>query len=153
VIRAPIEVLVAVFHLLTGVLCREVDAIVGTAEEEVVLANLAYFQLPIAVIHGTVAYAEEGGFVGGAHLHGNHYPFAFLVSDVNTIVRRVTATEQVLALPGKQAIIQLLRLKRDADKPRSTLEPSDGLPLLDRVSLPERCAPMQVRHRLLDLRE
>src|SRR5262249_20171644 len=123
-VRAPVETLVAAFHLLTGRLVGEVDAIVGQAEEGVVLQNLAFLQLPLAVIHGTVTHADKAAYMYATYVHHNHYPFAFHVSDVVGIASRVTAVERALALPGKQAIVELLRLKRDAMRPTSLLEPA-----------------------------
>jgi hypothetical protein len=152
-VRAPVETLIAVYHLLTGPLLGEVDAIVGQAEEEVVLQNLAFLQLPLAVIHGTVAYADEAAYMCATYIQHNHFPFAFHLCDLPRIATRVVAIEQALALRGKQAILSLLRLKRDAKRPLSLLEPVEGLPALDRIVLQERRAAMPERRRLLDMGE
>ena len=154
VIRAPVEIIVAVGHMLSGSLRGEVDAIVGMAEDDVVLDKLAYFQLPLVVIRGTVTLPpEKDAYLYAALLHHDYYPFAFHVADVHRIAPRVATIERALALPGKQAILELLRLKRQATTPQSMLEPQRGLPRLDALGLPERRAEMAVRRRLCTMGE
>ena len=148
VIRAPIEILVAVAHMLSGSSRGEVDAVVGGAEEDVVLDKLAFFQLPLVTIHSTVALPQADAYLYPMFLHHNHYTFAFLVADVQRTAARVAAVERALTQLGKQALPELLRLKREARTPRSTLEPQGGLPRLDAVGLPERRAEMAVRAQL-----
>jgi CRP-like cAMP-binding protein len=149
VIRAPVETLVAVAYMLSGILHSDVDDIVGIAEEDVALENLAFFQLPLIVIHGNVALPHPDTYLYyPALLRRNHYPFAFPVADVPCIAARVAAVEQALTMPREQALRELLRLKREARTPRSTLEPQGGLPLLDTVGLLERRTEMPVRARL-----
>jgi hypothetical protein len=149
-VSAPIETLVACVHLLTGPLRTDIDAIVGSAEKAVVLENLAFMQLPVVVIHGAIPYADQHVYMYAAHRLHDHFPFAFLVSDMRRIGSRVAAIEQALELPGAQAIDALRELKHTASKSTSALQPAGGLADLNRVVLPQRRADMATRRSLLD---
>jgi hypothetical protein len=125
-----------------------VDAIVGIAEEDVVLEKLAFFHLPLVTIHGNVALPQPDAYMYRAWLNRNHYTFAFLAADVQRTASRVASIERALALPGQEALRELLRLKQEARTPVSALEPAGGLPRLDALGVPERRAEIAVRDRL-----
>src|SRR5882762_8307553 len=133
--RGPIEVGVALFRTLVGPLRLEVDAIIGDLEEGVAKQNLDFFHVPLVVLHGTVPYEPEA-------------------SDISTAtLARLDAVEQALALPGKQALVSLIALKKDIQTPRSTLEAPEGLAPLTNADLPQRGVRMEMRRRLLDAGE
>jgi hypothetical protein len=151
--RAPVEVLVAVSHLLAGALRSHVDAIVGDLEETVVKRNLDFFHVPLVVIHGTVAYVAEDALKYPMYLNHSHVPFAFSVSDLAPAFARTAVIENALALPGKQALLALLKLRHDAGSARSSFEPAEGLPPLTDVTVADRAAAMPVRRQMLDVGE
>jgi CRP-like cAMP-binding protein len=152
-IRAPVEIGVAIYRLLTGPLRMQVDAVVGGLETNVARQNMDFFHTPLMVVHGTVAYAATTSYRHFMYLQRNSHAFAFLVSDLSVGLGRVEAIEQALALPGEQALEALLALRRDLQVPTSSLAPPRGLSPLSALDLPERRAAMPIRRRLLDVGE
>jgi CRP-like cAMP-binding protein len=149
--RGPIEVGVALFRTLVGPLRLEVDAIIGDLEEGVAKANLDFFHVPLVVLHGTVPYEPEASYFYPRYQFCTVYPFSILASDIaKTTLARLDAVEQALELPGKQALVSLIALKKDIPYPRSTLEAPEGLAPLTNADVPQRGVSMQVRRQLLD---
>jgi hypothetical protein len=152
--RGPIEVGVAMFHILVGPLRMEVDAFIGDIEEGVAGQNLAFFHTPMVVVHSTPPYESEDSYLFLRHQYRTIYPFAALVSDLTDPMRtRLPQIEQALALPGKQGVLALVGLKRDLHASRSSLAPPDYLdPLID-SALPQQGIPMHQRRAMLDVGE
>lgn len=148
--RAPIEVGLAAFDLLTGPLRGQVDAIIGELDENVAKRNLDFLHVPSIVLHGSIPYVDETSYLYPSYWSGP-CPFAFLVSDFTQALPRVRAVEQALELPDSEALPVLARLKASAGARPSSLEPPAGANLLNTVDLPQRSAPPAVRRRLLDV--
>ncbi len=152
--RGPIELGVAIFRTLVGPLRLEVDAIIGDLEEGVAKQNLDFFHVPLVVLHGTVPYEPEASYFYPRYQYCTVYPFSILASDISTAtLARLDAVEQALALPGKQAVVALIGLKKDIPLPRSTLEAPEGLAALTNADLPQRGVQMDTRRQLLDAGE
>ncbi len=152
--RGPIEVGVALFRTLVGPLRLEVDAIIGDLEEGVAKQNLDFFHVPLVVLHGTVPYEPEASYFFPRYQFCTVYPFSILASDISAAtLARLDAVEAALELPGKQALISLIALKKDIQAPRSTLESPEGLAPLTNADLPQEGVPMQVRRQLLNVGE
>jgi len=152
--RGPIEVGVAIFRALVGPLRLEVDAIIGDLEEGVAKQNLDFFHIPLVVLHGTVPYEPEASYFFPRYQFCTVYPFSILASDINAAaLARLDAVERALALPGKQALVALIALKKDIPEPRSTLEAPEGLAALTNADLPQRGVPMATRRQLLEAGE
>jgi cAMP-dependent protein kinase regulator len=152
--RGPIEVGVALFRTLVGPLRLEVDAIIGDLEEGVAKQNLDFFHVPLVVLHGTVPYEPEASYFYPRYQFCTVYPFSILASDISSAtLTRLDAVEQALELPGKQALVALIGLKKDIQTPRSTLEGPEGLAALTNADLPQRGVSMEMRRQLLDTGE
>jgi CRP-like cAMP-binding protein len=151
--RAPVEVILASVRLLGGELHAEIDAVIGDFEESVAKQNMDFFHIPMVVIHGTVVHVDKTSYKYPMYRNRNHFPFAFLVSDLTPVRSRADDIERALSVPGKSGLEALFALKHKVGRIRSSLEPSEGLaPLVD-TELPERRATMPVRRRLLDAGE
>jgi CRP-like cAMP-binding protein len=152
--RGPIEVGVAIFRTLVGPLRLEVDAIIGDLEEGVAKQNLDFFHVPLVVLHGTVPYEPEASYFFPRYQFCTVYPFSILASDISSAtLARLDAVERALALPGKQALVTLIGLKKQLSSRRSTLEAPEGLAPLTNTDLHQRGVPMETRRRLLDAGE
>jgi len=152
--RGPIEVGVAIFRTLVGPLRLEVDAIIGDLEEGVAKQNLDFFHVPLVVLHGTVPYEPEASYFFPRYQFCTVYPFSILASDISSAtLARLDAVERALALPGKQALVALIGLKKQLVSRRSTLEAPEGLAPLTNTDLEQRGVPMETRRRLLDAGE
>jgi len=152
--RGPIEVGVALFRTLVGPLRLEVDAIIGDLEEGVAKQNLDFFHVPLVVLHGTVPYEPEASYFFPRYQFCTVYPFSILASDISVAtLARLDAVEAALELPGKQALVSLIALKKDIQAPRSTLEAPEGLAPLTNEDLPQRGVSMHARRQLLDAGE
>jgi hypothetical protein len=151
-IRAPAEVGVAIVCTLTGVLRMEIDAFIGGFEEAVGKRNLDFFHVPLVVLHGTLPYVAEGGYLIPMFSDSSIHPFAALVSDMEqSMGGRLSRIEEALALPGKRGILALVSAKRELTTQRSSLEPAGGLsPLID-ADVPQKGLPMNARRQMLDL--
>ena len=148
--RAPVEVILASLRLLGGRLHGEIDAVIGDFEERVAKQNMDFFHIPMVVIHGTVVHVDKTSYKYPMYRNRNHFPFAFLVSDLTPVRSRADDIERALDAPGKAGLEALFALKDSAGEIRSSLEPSEGLAPLDDTELPERRATMPVRRKLLD---
>jgi CRP-like cAMP-binding protein len=150
--RAPAEVGVAILKLLSGALGTEVAACIGDIEEGVAKRNLDLFHIPTVVIHGVIPYVPEDAFVfPGCYQYRTRYPFAFLCSDIP--LARLAAIEAALAQPGRQGIRALLALRRDTLIARSSLLPSEGLPVLTDMAVQQEGVMMEERRQLLRIGE
>ncbi|MGH2541812.1 MAG: hypothetical protein ACRDIB_03385, partial [Ardenticatenaceae bacterium] len=150
--RAPVEVGIAIFRMLSGPLRLEVEAVIGDLEEGVAMRNLEFFNVPMVVLHGTVPYLSEASYFFPRYQYCNVYPFATLAADISkTMLSRLDAIEQALAAPGKKGLMALFSLKRNIERPRSSLEPARGLAPLSEADMPQREIPMRQRRQLLDV--
>jgi CRP-like cAMP-binding protein len=158
-VRAAVEVCLGMARALTQALHLEVEAFIGEFEDSAARKHLEFLHTPMVVLRGglpTVAsdHHHRAGLVGRAR-----YPFAVLVSDMQTMASRLQAVERALELPGDQALSGLLELKSERRRPRSSLEPGDGLAALANtplpqceLSLPARLKARRAGHRLRDFR-
>lgn len=148
--RAPIELLVALFHALQGPLANEVEALVGDLEEEVAKKNLDFLHLPSVVFCGVVPYIAENTYWLPIVRDRLPIPVAALCRDLIKAEQRVALIEQALSLPRKHGIKALLRLKQDQQSTPSSLIPAGGLGLLAQVNVFTQNVTMQVRRQILD---
>lgn len=149
-IRAPIELLLGAFKFASAV-THEFDACVGDVEMGVAKKALDYFQLPTALIRGTVPYCEESSFGFFNYQHRTRHPYAFCCADISA--HRLAAVDAALSQPGKSGIEALISLRGDACAPRSSLEPAGGLPPLNTMDLAQVGVPMSKRREMLQLGE
>jgi len=147
-IRAPVEIGVGLHRVLSGKLSGLYEAVVGDLEEDVAKRNLDFFHCPTVVIHGTVACVADDAYKFPMYQQRNHYPFAFLISDLWGALPRLASIERALALPRAEALRALSVLKADTNPPRSSLEPAGGLTPLNAADLPQRRAAMPLRRKV-----
>lgn len=146
-LRAPIEVCLAVFRTLVGPLRSRVDAVLTEVEEGVAKRNLDFFDIPTALIRGTVSYEGPSWLCG--HQGRTFYPLAFSVADmVAHALPRAAAIERALARPGRDGVRELLALRRMSAPMRSRFEPPAGLPPLAQLRVPHADLPMPARAEL-----
>jgi hypothetical protein len=151
VVRAVVELGVAIFRLAAGALRLSLDAVVGDLEEQVAKQNLDYFHIPSVVIHGSVPYQPSASYLYPRYQRHTVYPFACLTSDISTALPRLHAIDAALAMPGKLGLLGLLRLKTHSEGPAiSMLHPGQDSHLLAELRLPQLDTGMQARSRLLE---
>jgi CRP-like cAMP-binding protein len=127
-IRGVVEIGVGLWRLLRGPWAAEVEAVVGDFEEGVAMQNLAFFHMPLVVLHGTVPYEAEDAWLHHRYRYRTVFPFALLVSDLERCEARVAEIEAALELPGFDAIVTLAELREDRRIAPSSLVPPGGLP-------------------------
>jgi CRP-like cAMP-binding protein len=127
-IRGVVEIGVALWRLLRGPWAAEVDAVVGDFEEGVAMQNLAFFHMPLVVLHATVPYESEDAWLHHRYRYRTVFPFALLVADLERCQARVAEIEAALELPGFDAIVTLAELREDRRIAPSSLVPPGGLP-------------------------
>jgi len=150
--RAPIEVCVALHHTLTGSLRMEVDAFIIGLEENVAKRNLDFFHIPTVVIHGTIPYIDENQFDLPHFQDSEIFACAALVSDMSQALNsRLPTIEGALEQPGKQGMLALLALKRDAAPLKSSLEPLEWCDALINATIRQQYVPMSIRRQMLDM--
>jgi CRP-like cAMP-binding protein len=132
-IRGVVEVGVTNTLLLTGPLAGEVDALVGDFEEGVAMQNMAFFHLPLVVLHGTVPYEPEDAWLHHRYRRRTVFPFALLLADLRQSETRLAEIEAALELPGFDAVVRLAELREDLQIPPSSLVPPGGLPELSEL--------------------
>jgi hypothetical protein len=136
-----------VIRALVGPLRSHVDAILTEVEETVAKRNLDFFDVPTALIRGTVSYEAPSWLCG--HQGRAFFPVAISVADlVAHALPRADAIKRALARPGRGGILELLALRRTAAPVRSRFEPSGGLPALAEVEVPHAGLPMPARAEL-----
>jgi hypothetical protein len=124
-IRAPVEVCVALHHLLRESLNPKIIAIIGDLEEGVAKRNLDFFHVPTVIVREVAPTVTQDAYLAHRFRSRTCYPFAFLVSDLVQQKARLAVIEQALELPGERAIRALLALKRDIRVIKSSLEPNE----------------------------
>lgn len=150
-IRAVVEIGVANCRLLAN---AGVDAIVGDFEEGVAMQNLAFFHMPLVVLHGTVPVEPEDAWLHFRYLRRTVFPFALLVSDMAQMEERLSEIEAALELPGFDAVLKLAELREDRRIPSSSLVPPGGLPELSELqSLNQHETTMADRRALVEAGE
>jgi CRP-like cAMP-binding protein len=148
-IRGVVEVGVALCSLVEGF-----DALVGDFEEGVAMQNLAFFHMPLVVLHGTVPYEAEDAWLHQRYRSRAVFPFALLVSDMAQSEARVGEIEAALELPGFEAIVKLAELREDRRIAPSSLVPPGGLPeLSDLEAFAQRETEMAERLALVEAGE
>ena len=149
-VRAPVETSLALWHVLEHELRPGVDAFVGDFEEGVAQQRLAYFHVPMAVLHGTVPYEAESAWLYRRYRHRTVFPFAVLLDDLPAAHARNKSIDWALSLPGKLALIRLNALRKQQSPHRSSLEPPGGLPAIDEaLVLSQPDVAMADRRRLI----
>jgi hypothetical protein len=128
-IRAPIEVTVAMMQLMVGLLRAEVDVLIGDFEENVAKRNIEYLHVPLVVLRGVVPCVSKDNFLSSRFEMKSVFPFAISTSDLLRSTDRLFAVQRALDLPGKQGLAALLALKQDDTTmlTRSSLEPVGGI--------------------------
>jgi CRP-like cAMP-binding protein len=92
------------------------------------MQNLAFFHMPLVVLHGTVPYEAEDAWLHHRYRYRTVFPFALLVADLERCEARVAEIEAALELPGFDAIVTLAELREDRRIAPSSLVPPEGLP-------------------------
>lgn len=149
VVRAPVELLLAMFRVLEAPLRQEVDAIIGDVEEHVARRSLDFFHIPSLVVRGVVPYAAEGTYGFLNYQYRARYPCIFLCSDIPS--ERLATVEQALGCAGKDGVRSLLALKTDLSRGHSSLEPPEGLAAITEATVPEQGGAMPQRRQLLNI--
>ena len=153
-IRGVVEIGVVLCRLLDGPWATEVDALVGDFEEGVAMQNLAFFHMPLVVLHGTVPYEAEDAWLHHRYRYRTVFPFALLVADMKQSRARVAEIEAALELPGFDAVIKLAELREDRRIAPSSLVPPGGLPELSGLkALVQHETEMTDRRALVDAGE
>lgn len=150
-IRGPLETALALWHIVSAELRPGLDALVGDFEEGIAMQNLAFFHVPMAVLHGTVPYEAETAWLYRRYRHRTVFPFAVLLDDLAGARARCASIDRALSLPGKLALLRLSQLRGRTSARRSSLEPPGGLPAIDEALVllqPE--VEMDERLRLID---
>jgi hypothetical protein len=147
--RAVVELGAAVFRLAAGPLRLSLDAVVGDLEEHVAKQNLDFFHIPSVVVHGTVPYPPSASYLYPRYQRHAVHPFACLTSDISSALPRLRAVEEALALPGKLALLALLRLKSRRERPAPSMLHSAADHALAELRLSQRDTAMPARGELL----
>jgi hypothetical protein len=115
-IRAPVEIGVAVMHLLlTWAHRQEVRGVVGDIEDEGATRNLEFFRVPFILIDGPTAQVPDTAYLFARYHTRKIVPFFIDTSALSlSHVRRLRLIEEALDLPGQQALVALKRLKLDS---------------------------------------
>ncbi len=129
-IRAPVEASLALWRVLESEI-EGLQLYLGDFEEGIAQARLAYFHVPMAVLHGTIPYEAETAWLYRRYQHRTVFPFAVHVADLPLARARGRWIDRAMSLPGKLALLALAYLRRHASPHRSCLEPPGGLPALD----------------------
>ena len=125
-IRAPVEASLALWRVLESEI-KGLELYLGDFEEGIAQARLAYFHVPMAVLHGTIPYEAETAWLYRRYQHRTVFPFAVHATDLPLARRRGTVIDLAMSLPGKLALIGLGFLRRFKSPHRSCLEPAGGL--------------------------
>jgi hypothetical protein len=135
VVRAPIEVGVALFWALTGPLHADTDAIIGDYEQRGAKRNLDYFHVPQVVLDGVRGCTNARRDLYGHWRERPSVPFAFWVSDLYSALPRVRLVETALHHPGVGALLRLVERDYSGSIPPSSLLPVGGLPSISSGTL------------------
>lgn len=115
--RAMVEVGVALCGLVAGPLWSQVDAVIGESQEYAAEQNLDFFGMPSVSVYGTVPFLPNTSCLRPRYQNHVIHPYACLTSDIEAALPRAAAIDMALDLPGKQAILALLRLKQHHSEP------------------------------------
>lgn len=125
--RAPVEVGVALFRVITGPLALPVSAIVGDLEPKVAKLNLEYFGIQLVTVPGTTPRVAGRSYLEPRYTNRDVRPFAWLTGDMVTALPRLEAVEHALDLPGRLGVLALLKLRGTMGTDDwSTLAPDAG---------------------------
>jgi hypothetical protein len=147
--RAVVEVCVAAYRMAMGPMRMEMDAVIGDLELGVVKRNLDLLHVPSVLIYGTVPYLPGTSHLSPRYQLHTVYPYACLVSDVDTALPQLDAIEEALGIPGDGYLRSLRRLRSQGAISPSTLCPVQGAQAVD-ASLPQQQTDMRARSRLLE---
>ena len=155
VVRAPIEVGVALFWTLTGPLHAETDAIVGAYEQRGAKRNLDYFYVSQVVLPGMHSCSDESDYV--SRDMSAYVPFAFWVPDLFPALPRVKLVEDALRQSGTGALLRLVERDYSRSISPSSFLPERGLPRITTGTFDELSSPTadqqpgvrDLAHRLL----
>jgi len=157
VVRAPIEVGVALFWTLTGPLHVETDAVVGDYEQRGAKRNLDYFHVPQAVLHAAGTCTDSSRYHYGHWRERPCVPFAFWVPDLFPALPRVKLVEDALRQSGTGALLRLVERDYSRSISPSSFLPERGLPRITTGTFDELSSPTadqqpgvrDLAHRLL----
>lgn len=127
-VRSPVEMGVALYHILCDAPNHTFAAVVGDLEERGAKRNLDFFHIPTVLLHGSEPATAEQGFLRWAARSRTFLPFAFLVTDFARQQERVAMIEAALELADAHCIRAVLALKRQLDVPKSSMEPVEQCP-------------------------
>jgi hypothetical protein len=148
--RGVVELGAAVLRVIAGPLRFEVDAVIGDLEEHVAKLNLDFFHVPSVVLHGSVPYLPRASYLSPRYVRHAVHPFACLTGELAGALPRLAAVDAALHLPGKLALLALLRLKRRTAAPvPSMLRPDPHGAALGQLTLAQTDTTMPDRGRLL----
>lgn len=117
-IRAPVEASLALWRVLEFEI-KGLELYLGDFEEGIAQARLAYFHVPMAVLHGTIPYEAETAWLYRRYRHRTVFPFAVHVADLPLARARGKAIDLAMSLPGKLALVALAFLRRFESPHRS----------------------------------
>jgi len=150
--RAPIELCIGVFRLLSGRFLSEAEACLADVEEGIKAKRmLDFLHVPTVILHGVVPYVPPHSYPLPSYERQARYPTAFLSSDISG--PRLDDIEKALAKPGKQGLAALFQLRGETHTAPSSLEPEGGGAALTDAPLPQQGVAMEARRELRDLGE
>jgi CRP-like cAMP-binding protein len=147
--RGVVELGAAVLQVIAGPLRFEVDAVIGDLEEHVAKLNLDFFHVPSVVLHGSVPYLPSASYLSPRYVRHAVYPFACLTGELAGALPRLAAVDAALRLPGRLALLALLRLKRRTAAPAPSMLCPDPQCALGQLTLAQMDTTMPYRGRLL----
>jgi hypothetical protein len=108
-IRAPVEVGVALFRVISGPLALPIDAVIGDLEDSVAKLNLEFFGVRPVLVTGTAPYVSPSSYLGPRYQDRNVQPFAILTSDISTALPRLSDVDAALDRPGPPDLLGLFK--------------------------------------------
>lgn len=147
-VRAPAELSVATYRSIIGPLREHVDAFLGGGMEGNSLATMAFCQLSVAVMRGTVPLLPPDHPLLRAVVDNVMHPCATYVPDLFAMADRMAAIDAALELPGRAAMKALFSLKRTAGLRPSSFEPTSGFDPLCHTVIQQTDLSEAARRRL-----
>ncbi|MEK2474328.1 MULTISPECIES: cyclic nucleotide-binding domain-containing protein [Streptomyces] len=130
-LRAPVEVGVAMFRVVAGPLALPMDAVIGDLESSVAKLNLDFFGVRPVLVRGTSPRVPDGSFLGPRYEGRKVHPFAILTSDLTTALPRLDEIDRALDQPGLLSLFGLRSSLAPAERSTLSRDGADDLPSVD----------------------
>lgn len=151
-VRAPVELIVAITRVSYELLRGQVEAIIGDLEMGVIDRNVEFVHMPLVTVPAAVSYAAPDDYLLNHFSRSVCRPFALLVGDASLAIdTRIPLIEEALDETGKAGVKRLFELKRDPITSTSSLLGRGGLhPLSAASKVADQQLPMPQRRVLID---